>query len=311
MRRFLSPLAVAFSVLFAALPAGARVRLETSLEPKEVTVGQPFQLKVTSVADDAVRFQPFVPAPSAPFELIGFSSGAVQTSGNEQRQEWTVSLRLFEVGVSTLAALSVPYRTAGGLPRTVETPEIPVTVKSVLTDKDREFHGMKGGLNKVLDRRRLAVLLGVLFLAALVGFLLRWRKPRSPRPVGPPPRPPHELALEALNRLGLESELPDKPYYSRLTEILRQYLEGRYAVPAMDQTTAETTAALKSLHLSVETRAALRAVLDNSDLAKFAKGVLTPDERTADLDRVRSFVSATRVSPAPAGQEGLAAGPRP
>ncbi|MBK6880395.1 MAG: hypothetical protein IPN65_06135 [Elusimicrobia bacterium] len=298
MRRFSGPdaLLLVLPLLFTALPGRARVRLETSLEPKEVTVGQPFQLKVTAVADEGVRFQPFVPAPSAPFEVIAFSSGPAQKTGAEPRQEWTVTLRLFEVGLSTLPALSVPYRTAGGVARSVETPAIPVRVRTVLTDKDRQFHGMKGGLKKVLDRRRLAALLGALLLAVLVGFLLRWRRPRIPQPVGPPPRPAHEVALEALDRLGTDSELPDKPYYSRLTEILRQYLEGRYAVPAMDQTTAETSAALKTLHLTAETRSSLRAVLDNSDLAKFAKGVLSPGERTADLERVRTFVSATRLS---------------
>lgn len=280
--------------VLAVSPGWGRARLETAVDPGDILIGRPFQVRVTVVTDPGDAVLPLQPNLPSPFELVGVSSAPVQKTAVDQRQDWILSLRLFEVGVSTLPALTVKTRRPKGAVQTVDTPAILVTVKSVLTEKDQQFHGMKGGLKKVLDRRRLAALLIALGLAGLLGYFLRWRKPRSPRPVGPPPRPAHTVALEALSGLEGDPTLADKPYYSRLTEILRQYMEGRFAVPAMDQTTAETLAALKTLDLSPDRRRALRDVLEHSDLAKFAKGVLTPEERTGDLARVRDFVESTR-----------------
>lgn len=272
--------------------------METAVEPREVTVGEPIHLKVTLIADRSGQWQPFSPVlTGTPFEVIAVSSNPVQQNPAGARQEITLSLRLFEVGVSTLPPQTFRWVTPGGATQSVQTPDIPIRVRSVLTEKDKDLHGMKGGLKKVLDRKRLAALLAVLLTIGLAVFFFRHRHRRLHPNAGPPPRPPHETALDALTRLEIDIPGPDKPFYSRLTEIWRIYLEGRFGVPAMDQTTAETAAALKTLPITSEDRLALRGVLDNSDLAKFAKWELTPEEKTGDLERVRRFVLSTRPEP--------------
>ena len=58
----------------------------------------------------------------------------------------------------------------------------------------------------------------------------------------PPPIPAHLLALEQLDELVREKLWQQgkiKLFYSRLTDIIRQYIELRFGVPAMEQTTED------------------------------------------------------------------------
>ncbi len=57
------------------------------------------------------------------------------------------------------------------------------------------------------------------------------------------PDPAHVIALRDLERLMSEKLWEKgeiKAYYTRLTEILRQYLENRFSVYSLEMTTDET-----------------------------------------------------------------------
>lgn len=51
---------------------------------------------------------------------------------------------------------------------------------------------------------------------------------------------------------------------------------------------------LKSLSITMDQRLGLRVVLEDGDLAKFAKLEPTENERLKDFERVRDFVLATK-----------------
>ena len=108
-------------------------------------------------------------------------------------------------------------------------------------------------------------------LALLIIGVLRKRK----NPEGSKPKEPaHVVAirsLEALSNQKLWQNGKIKEYYSRLTEILREYLEGRFGVSAMEMTSDEIVAAMKSLMLTKKQLTSLGELLMESDLVKFAK----------------------------------------
>ena len=68
------------------------------------------------------------------------------------------------------------------------------------------------------------------------------RNKRAEEPAYIPPRPAHEIAMEKLASLEQSGWLDKedyKTYQSELTYILREYLEGRFNIQAMESTTAE------------------------------------------------------------------------
>jgi hypothetical protein len=90
-------------------------------------------------------------------------------------------------------------------------------------------------------------------------------------------QPAHILALKKLHALqqqGLWEKGAIKEYCASLTFIIREYLEKRYKVLALESSSTELLAQLKSsVEFPDELRNTLRDVLTEADLAKFAKAI--------------------------------------
>lgn len=291
---------LAFLLLGAApLRAGeGRLRLETTVDPSTATVGDRLVLTVRAVAEGDVQISsPSVRGSLGIFEVAAAESDASEEAPSRVRV-FRYTLVPFEVGVATIPALSVPYRAGAGPVKYQPTPEIFVQVRSVLPPDAKDIHGLKGRLPRVPNEWFWGTLAAAGVLGALIYFLRIRRRPGAVFPPAPPPRPAHVLALEALEALEKNIVGPAKPYYSRLTEIWRAYLEARFGLPALDRTTGEIAQSLKNLPVTAEQKRRIRELLEVSDLAKFAKTEPDNEERLTHLDLVRSFVESTVPAPA-------------
>ncbi len=290
----LQVIALGLSLYFFSGVAFAKVRVETSLEPREGTVGDVLTLQIRTVTEGAQGCRLDVGKTVGAFEVLTLSTATDRRNGILLERDFQLRLMLFDVGVSTLPAITVSCQ-ENGQRTEVKTPEIPVTIKSVLTPQSKDIHGLKGRLKKVPNWPVIGALAGALILIGGILWWVRFRPGKGGiRPAGPPPVAPHVRALEELRRLEEELESPAKVFFSRLTDILRAYLEGAFRLPATDRTTAEISAELKSLTISMDQRLGLRTVLEDGDLAKFAKLEPTVEERLMDFERVRDFVLATK-----------------
>jgi hypothetical protein len=145
-------------------------------------------------------------------------------------------------------------------------------------------------------------------IISMIAALLVWgaiiviRRFRKNRRVDEPvinPDPAHIIAFRELEKLKEEQlwqkgEL--KYYYTRLTEILRQYLENRYGVCSLEMTTSETLEALlKTGFKKDESFTILKAILNGSDLVKFAKYKPDPAENNEHFNNSWKFVENTKV----------------
>ncbi len=86
--------------------------------------------------------------------------------------------------------------------------------------------------------------------------------------------PPHVKALAALEKLDNEQLWQKgfiKDYHSRITEIIRNYFEERFDLPAMELTTTETIHHLKSIKEKENILDITYDFLSNADLVKFAR----------------------------------------
>lgn len=143
---------------------------------------------------------------------------------------------------------------------------------------------------------------GVVIVLALVSalYLIISRSRKAKGKVEEESRPkeaPHIVAIRLLEQLSTQKLWQNgrhKQYYTRLTEILRDYLEGRYGVAALEMTTDDIVAALRSLELTKKQKSELAELLREADLVKFAKH--TPDAETneAAYYKVYYFVEETK-----------------
>ncbi|MBR6655262.1 MAG: hypothetical protein IKL20_01480 [Alistipes sp.] len=112
-----------------------------------------------------------------------------------------------------------------------------------------------------------------------------------------PPVPAHIVAISALEKLRNEKlwqSNKHKLYYSGLSDILRNYLSGRFDVGAMEMTTDEIIEAIRSIDIEEKQKMNLVAVLRDADLVKFAKAVPEAEENELAYDKAFYFVEETK-----------------
>ena len=135
----------------------------------------------------------------------------------------------------------------------------------------------------------------VLIIAGLF-YLTRKRKTVPAPVVEAPMEPVHLRTLRSLRELDasrLWQQGEHKAYHSRITDLLRSYIEERYQVPAMESSTDELIQELGVSPMNNEQRTHLENMLRLADLVKFAKAKPTPAENEQMMAGAIRFVEAT------------------
>ena len=156
----------------------------------------------------------------------------------------------------------------------------------------------------------LSVIIGI-GVVALLGFLGYFFYKRKQNKAVPEPivikRPPFEVAMEKIESLRaskLWQQNKIKAYQSELTFILREYLEERFHIKALESTSDEIIEDLTRLdEIGEDWRTELNKILQTADLVKFAKAIPPIEVHAAGLDTLEAFVLETKPKPKPVEAE--------
>jgi hypothetical protein len=85
-----------------------------------------------------------------------------------------------------------------------------------------------------------------------------------------------------------------KTYHSELTEILRMYLERRFNIHALEQTSLEIISDVNSILQNDEAKQNLTKTLEIADSVKFAKHKSGALENEQSLKMAIQFIESTR-----------------
>ncbi len=136
-------------------------------------------------------------------------------------------------------------------------------------------------------------------VTALVWYLLYRRKQPRQTPVpSAPVIPAHIVALEALQKLDSEKlwqKNQHKAYHSTLTDIVRRYIEVRFNIPALEQTSGAILAMLKYSPAGTDKQLYenLGQLLRLADAVKFAKYIPLAPENEQSMNSARQFIERT------------------
>jgi hypothetical protein len=146
------------------------------------------------------------------------------------------------------------------------------------------------------------IFVGLLLIALIILYIRYLQKKRQvnetvDKPVAPL-IPAHLVALEKLDELVREKLWQQgkiKLYYSRLTDIIRQYIELRFGVPAMEETTEDIIRDFKrDGYINEGIRNELKVLLELADLVKFAKWNPVAEEHEASQQAAYDFILRTK-----------------
>lgn len=285
-----------------AAPANpAPVEVRTRVEPDTTTIGTRFRYTIEVAAGRDVEVVVAQPSEKiGDFDIVDFGVEPAREQGGKTVLTRWYTLVGWKTGHHLVKSPPIQYRQPGEELREAPGHETRVSLESLLAKEPAatDIRDIKGPEPVPFDWRPYYLLGGI--LAALVGLAtLLYRlanRPKRARPAAPP-RPPHELAAEALERLRQRRLIEQgafKEYYSALSAIVRTYLEQRFGLRAPEMTTEEfLLATARDGRLQPPHRRLLGDFLSESDLVKFARHLPTIADSERAYTAGRRFVDET------------------
>jgi hypothetical protein len=287
-------------------PALSQVTVESKVDRSKILIGDviTYSVIITHAAD--VKLERPSPGKNlGQFEIRDYKVQEPTKVGDQIVSRTDYQISTFDIGDYDIPSLQVFYRTKQDTTlHELKTEVIKIHVTSLNPNEKGDIRDIKPPMTPPRPWARIiAAIAGVVALLALTGLgYWYWRRRRLGQSIIPTrektPRPPHEIALEALATLHVSDLLATgqiKTFYIQLSEILRQYVEGRYFIDAMEMTTRQLTDRMASERIDQDHIQHLQGLLDVSDLVKFAK-FIPPEtlQQRAVADAI-AFVDKTKL----------------
>jgi len=303
MNRFV---AIIGAMLFSAMGFGQQASVSAKLDTASMLIGDHVGLTIRFTGPANAR----VIWPAIPDTILGniqvIGRGKIDTLSSSPGLSLEQSLNLicFDSGFYTFPQIPVKYRIPPDTSLlTLNSSLFTLMVHSLKVDTTQAIKPIKGPLKVPITFRELLpwLLLGLaalILLAALIWYLKKRKRNEPVFRLRPRVKLlPYELALQEFEKLRIKKLWQSgkvKEYHTELTDILRNYIETRFLVPALEQTSAEI---LHSLMDKPELpRAAwdkMGSILMLADMVKFAKAQPGPGENEGSLETAISFVTET------------------
>lgn len=305
MRYIILNILVGFTLL-TNISFAQKVRVKASLKDDTLKIGQQTILTLTAVNEGKNEVLFPEPGDTLTGNIEVIESFAVDSSIKENMKIYTreISITAFDSGSFIIPPFQFTIKSGGQIDSLFTSP-LHIYFTNVAVDTSQAPKDIKNVRiipEPILpsDYSWLWWLLLLIPFAGLIYYLLKMKKPAEEPVASPVPvKPPHIKAREELDNLEQEKlwqRDQHKNYHSRLSEIVRTYIEGRFGLPALEQTTNELLPVIKkSPALKQQDFENLAQLLQLADMVKFAKYTPISTENELSMKNARLFVLNTQI----------------
>ncbi len=295
-------------VLIGTAPVkGQFISISSRFDTTAISIGEQtnFTITVEQPDDMYVNFPRISDTLSANIEILAaHPADTVVTEDNKLRITRSYRVTSFNQGEQYVEALPFVFFIDDDQ-KVINTHRVHLEVLAPEIDREGGIYDIKDpfgipiGLVEILPWVLIALIISVLIWA--VFRYLSKRKHLVPLSEPQEPfEPAHVIALRDLKQLKSDSLWQQgriREYYTRLTEIIRIYIERHFGIMAMEQTSDEIIGQLYSWNgVNRELVDSLRECFYVSDLVKFAKARPADQEHEASLSTAFHFVKASYSS---------------
>ena len=305
----MKPLCIAIisSILLLLAPgiSAQLISVKSQFERDSIMIGDQIAFTIHVEAAENVDFQfPAVKDTlNRNIEVLFPISSDTSVRDGKQVIDQTFMITSFEAGLQIVPPQPVVYQ-IGDIRDTALSMPILIQVFEPVVDTTQQIKPIKPPMNTPLTFKEVLPWIGIGLFAVLTVFLLfLWIRRYRQRHKNPtltsqkPLEPAHVIAFRELDRLKEEKIWEKgfvKPYYTRLTEITRRYIERQFGIPAMESTTDEILYSFrKSSAEDSLLDEMLKGLLELADLVKFAKEDPLPVDNQSNLNNAYLFVQKT------------------
>lgn len=280
--------------------------LTLDADKSSMTIADRLNLTITIVVDE--DYEVTMPDLTGRLEQFGIvdwhTTQPELLDNNKKRITRNYVLEPFLSGDYTIPSMEAEfYKKSEGeaSSHSISTSELTIKVNSLLPEdlKEMKLNDIKPPVPYPTDYRKLILVAGGALLLAAAGIFSWLYYKRRMRTVDAHAvmLTPQEIAYRELEELAAENLLEKgeiKPYYQRVSGILRRYIENRFGLRAPEQTTEEFLAGLeRDSGLPEDFKPLLRTFLRHCDLVKFAEFRPGQEESLQTFESCRNFIRGT------------------
>lgn len=278
-----------------------QIKVQTSIDTNKILIGDQINYTIKLFPEKNERLVlPLLNDSLGKFLIVSKSKIDTIIENKRTSLNQSIVLTSFDSGVYTIPGLEFGF-ISGKDTNFVVSDNFSVYISSVPVDTSKPIKDIKPIMDlpfAFMDYFWYFVI-GLIILAALFAsyYLISKWKPKVKEQLPYDPKiPAHIQALKDLNELERQKLWQKgyiKEYYSRVSDIIRLYLERRFSFLAMESTTNEILEYFQQYISSAEITKQLKNLLELSDLVKFAKLIPTTEENTNIIDFARNIVQST------------------
>lgn len=295
-------------VISAGTTRAQQIKATARIDSTNILLGDQIEyfLEIEYPKDATVEFPNITDSLQSLIEVLGKSKIDTVDLDNKafQKQMRSYTITCFDSGSYRIAPKWFKIN-VNGKTDSVPTNGVSLFVHSMAIDTTRGLTDIKMPYSAPLTLKEVTpYILGIILIAAiifLVIYSIKRRKKNKPFFTLPakPKEPAHIVALRELDRIKNEKiwqKEKTKQYYSEVTDVLRVYIEDRFDMRAMEQTTDEILDGFRYRKdlLSEKSFTNLSQILSLADLVKFAKYKTLPDDDNLTLVNSYFFVNETK-----------------
>jgi len=276
--------------------------VNTKIVAGKLSVGAPFDLVIEVPYHNTAKVLGPIADSTGPFMVID-QKFKTKVSKGQNTNIYRIRMTGFKTGEPTLPRFKFLVSDNDKVD-TLFSDILKVKIASVMSAKMADINDIKPEVK--FPNYWLWLIPGIILFLSLLGYLgyrayLKFKKIQE---LSKAPPLPWDEAMNSLNSLPfkewLEKGLVQRYYYA-LSEILKRYIERRFAFNAMEQTTTEILHALKTNKIPY--RDEFGAFLQKADRVKYAKLIPTYQEIEEALQATKGLVQKTTPEPEHAGDE--------
>lgn len=298
---------ILFAILGVLVPqvSAQLVTIETKLDTNAIDIGRRAELKfiVTKRISDTILLPFFSDTLSDGIEIIGTPSiDSAGIDGVNNRVEQILQITSFEEGMHYIEPQPFVLKSGFGAD-TIYSKDNYIKVVGVALDTTgviRDIANVEHVKRTFKDVLPIIIIVLVLTLIAVIVFIIlpRFKKTLTAEEEEILREPAHIIALRELDKLKAQKLWQQdklKEYYSRLTGVVRKYLENQFSVQAMEETTNEILRDVRLRGLDTKLNMNdLEGLLNLADLIKFAKGKADPEENIEHIENAYKLIKGTQ-----------------
>lgn len=299
------------AIMITAASSGicAKTSVVAKLDSSYITMGNVTCLTVEIVEPDNANSQVgFLPGtmPSE-VEIVGEASSDTVDLGNDIRQiTRRIILQSFDSGAYTLPP--VFWENAGD---TMSSNMVTLKVNPVDVSHLEDIHPNADVMkikskwydflpDWIVDYWQWLLLTLVIVIGGVCAVLIYTKRVKLPFIPTKKPEPPYEMAcrrLKVLREQHFCEKGQEREYYTELTDILREYIDKRFGINAMEMTSRQILEHLRANETTRPSESLMRQILEVADFVKFAKMRPMPEDNVKSFNSASKFIEDTKPQP--------------